>query len=109
MDLSLQGFDPIPEGTVTGKDHWMGEGVPIIGHTPVFGPPEEECMAAKDRKFTQLAADICGFRARIDAGVCPTCGGEVDQRLFTSDVERSEFEITGICKTCQDQIFKREE
>ena len=41
-ELSLKGFDPIPEGAVTGKDHWMGEGVPIIGHVPVFGPPEEE-------------------------------------------------------------------
>ena len=66
-------------------------------------------MAAKERKFTQLAADVCGFRQRLDAGQCPTCGGEVDQRLFVSDVERSEFEITGMCKTCQDSLFSRDE
>ena len=66
-------------------------------------------MSAKNRKFTQLAADICGFRARLDAGVCPTCGGEVDQRLFTSDVERSEFEITGMCSECQRKLFDRPE
>lgn len=41
-ELSFQGFDPIPEGAVTGKDHWMGEGIPVIGHTPVFGPPEDD-------------------------------------------------------------------
>ena len=38
-ELSVQGFDPIPESK-TGPDHWMGEGIPIIGHVPVFGPPE---------------------------------------------------------------------
>jgi hypothetical protein len=62
-------------------------------------------MAARDRPFTQFAADVAGFRARLDAGVCPICGGEVDQRLFVSDIERSEFEITGMCKTCQDRLF----
>ena len=65
-------------------------------------------MAAKDRAFTQLAADVCGFRARLDKGLCPTCGGEVDQRLFVSDIERAEFKITGICKTCQDRLFASE-
>ena len=62
-------------------------------------------MAAQDRFFTQIAADVCGFGSRLRAGLCPTCGQDVDQRLFVNDVERSEFAITGICKTCQDRIF----
>jgi len=41
-ELSVQGFRPLPEGKVTGPDHWMGAGIPIIGHTPVFGLPEKE-------------------------------------------------------------------
>lgn len=41
-ELSVQGFKPIPDGVTTGKDHPMGEGVPVIGHTPIFGPPEDE-------------------------------------------------------------------
>ena len=65
-------------------------------------------MPAKDRFFTQFAAEACGFKERLDSGLCPTCGGEVDQRLFTSDVERSEFEITGMCVICQQKLFSRE-
>jgi hypothetical protein len=65
-------------------------------------------MSAKERQFTQLAAEVCGFKERLNAGLCPTCGGEVDQRLFTTDADHSEFEITGMCKTCQDQLFNRE-
>jgi hypothetical protein len=36
---SVLGFDPLPADMKTGPDHPMGEGVPIIGHVPVFGPP----------------------------------------------------------------------
>jgi hypothetical protein len=33
-DIDFVGFEPINE--VTGPDHWMGEGIPVIGHRPVF-------------------------------------------------------------------------
>lgn len=33
-DIDFVGFEPINE--VTGPDHWMGEGIPVIGHMPVF-------------------------------------------------------------------------
>lgn len=41
QELSVAGFQPLPDSK-TGPDHWMGEGIPIIGHVPVFGPPEVE-------------------------------------------------------------------
>jgi hypothetical protein len=65
-------------------------------------------MAAIDRPFTKLAAEVCGFSDRLKAGLCPTCGQNVDQRLFNNDIERAEFDITGICKTCQDKLFSTE-
>ena len=62
-------------------------------------------MAAKDRFFTQLAAKICGFDKRLNAGLCPLCGGVVNPEEFKSDIERKEYQITGICALCQNQVF----
>lgn len=41
-ERSVRGFKPLPQGLVTGPDHPMGPGIPVIGHVPEFGPPEDE-------------------------------------------------------------------
>ena len=66
-------------------------------------------MAAKDRPFTQLAAQICGFDDKLNAGLCPICGKEPKLEEFEFDeASKAEFEITGICWTCQQDIFRPE-
>lgn len=41
--------------------------------------------------------------ARLEAGLCPTCGGEVKE--FRNALSRKEFEISGMCQKCQDSVF----
>lgn len=68
-------------------------------------------MSAKNRIFTQLAAQIHGAitgkptEERLKAGLCPMCGGKADIDEFRDKTSRDEFALSGICQTCQDQIF----
>lgn len=48
------------------------------------------------RIFTQ-AAD------QIRRGICPTCGKEVGE--FRDALSRKEYEISGMCQSCQDKVF----
>jgi len=45
--------------------------------------------------------------ARVDAGLCGTCGSEVGP--FRDDLSRREHRISGMCQTCQDEVFGSEE
>lgn len=50
-----------------------------------------------------------GFGDFVDAvekKKCPVCGNSVNEDEFESDLERREFKISGLCKKCQDEIFK---
>ena len=40
---------------------------------------------------------------RIDSGLCPMCGMPVG--TFNNDISRKEFEISGMCQSCQDVFF----
>ena len=42
---------------------------------------------------------------RIDKGLCPICGEKPDLSLM-DDTDLAEFGISGMCKKCQDIIFK---
>jgi len=37
---------------------------------------------------------------------CPFCKKFVNEQEFTKDIERKEFKISGLCKSCQDDFFK---
>ena len=39
--------------------------------------------------------------------ICPFCNKLVDESKFVSEIERKEFKISGLCKTCQDNFFKK--
>jgi hypothetical protein len=39
--IKFVGLRPIPEGTVTGPDHPLGEGISVFGHTPIFSREED--------------------------------------------------------------------
>ena len=40
--------------------------------------------------------------ARRNAGLCATCGGEVGE--FKDIISQKEFDITGMCQECQDEL-----
>ncbi|HLE86817.1 MAG TPA: hypothetical protein VI727_04070 [Candidatus Brocadiaceae bacterium] len=48
-----------------------------------------------------------GHQAKIDAGICTTCGGKVG--AMRDELSRKEVRISGMCQDCQDRVFGSEE
>ena len=44
---------------------------------------------------------------QIAAGMCMVCPGEA--KVFKTDLDRSEYRISGMCQECQDKVFGKEE
>lgn len=65
-------------------------------------------MPAQNRFFTSIAAEICGYGSRLKQGLCPTCGQDPQPIMLRDEDSRKEFELSGICQTCQDRIFTKE-
>lgn len=43
---------------------------------------------------------------RIEDGKCPFCGKSIDvETEFRDPLSKREFEISGLCQKCQDEIF----
>ena len=57
-------------------------------------------------KDIMQALGLGDFVKAVENHVCPGCGKPVDESEFTSDLERKEFKISGLCKKCQNQIFE---
>ena len=58
--------------------------------------------------FARMAAVICFGPAagpRMDRGACPDCGDDNPTKDIKTDVEFREFQISGLCKSCQDKVF----
>lgn len=41
----------------------------------------------------------------IEAGKCATCGKDVNENDFTDSLSRKEFNISGMCQACQNEVF----
>ena len=41
----------------------------------------------------------------VERGDCPLCKHKVDKDEFRDDLSCKEFEISGLCQACQDDIF----
>lgn len=41
----------------------------------------------------------------VEQGDCPLCRRKVDKDKFRDELSRKEFEISGLCQSCQDDIF----
>ena len=58
-------------------------------------------------KTPEIRAVIEGFfpgtAAKIASGLCPCC--EFPVGTFRDEISAKEFEISGLCQTCQDEIF----
>ena len=51
---------------------------------------------------------LAGFSREVELveqGKCPHCEKKVDTKEFDSALGLAEFEISGMCKKCQDTIF----
>lgn len=47
---------------------------------------------------------------RIKEGKCPFCGKKINpENEFRDDLSRREFNISGLCQSCQDDFFKEVE
>lgn len=41
----------------------------------------------------------------VEQGICPFCHRVVDDNEFRDRISRREFEISGLCQACQDEMF----
>ena len=41
----------------------------------------------------------------VEQGVCPLCKYKVDENEFRDEISRKEFKISGLCQSCQEDIF----
>ena len=44
----------------------------------------------------------------IDQGRCPDCGIGILADSFKNELSKKEFQISGLCQKCQDEIFVEE-
>lgn len=42
---------------------------------------------------------------KVEQGRCPFCGRQIKTEEFRDALSRKEFQISGLCQTCQDVIF----
>lgn len=51
---------------------------------------------------------MCGFEDEVndvDSGRCPFCKLTVRSTDFTDDLSLKEFQLSGLCQECQDEVF----
>lgn len=65
--------------------------------------------------IAQMNDDIMtklGYGKQVEAknnGICPQCNAKVDPTSFRDELSAREFKISGLCQTCQDEVFGVEE
>lgn len=52
------------------------------------------------------SAGFSTFVDMVDAGVCPFCKKMVDTLSFKDALSLKEYAISGLCQTCQDEVFE---
>lgn len=45
----------------------------------------------------------------VELGECPFCHIKVNIMDFKDELSRKEFSMSGLCQSCQDDVFKEEE
>jgi hypothetical protein len=60
-------------------------------------------------KMNKEIMRAAGFGKEVDAveaGVCPLCGNKIDVATeFKDDLSREEYAVSGMCQSCQDDVF----
>jgi len=53
-----------------------------------------------------------GFNREVDSielGLCPLCQKMILTEDFKDELSRREFKISGMCQSCQDDVFNQEQ
>ena len=64
-------------------------------------------MIERNPTIQQFIETLFPEAQNIKEGKCPFCGKIIDvDNEFKDDLSRREYEISGMCQTCQDEFFK---
>lgn len=44
----------------------------------------------------------------VEQGKCPFCGINTKGMVFKNEISEKEFEISGLCQSCQDETFREQ-
>lgn len=67
-------------------------------------------MSTKSKELIQFLDELSrglfgrSYSEALKANECVCCGGSAD--LFRGEIDRAEFDISGLCQECQDLVFK---
>ena len=53
--------------------------------------------------------DIVHLKERMRKGLCPLCGKPIVYAEFRDSISLQEYDISGMCQTCQDEFFDEED
>ena len=53
-----------------------------------------------------IAAGFGDAVARMENKQCTTCGIPVNEKTFVDEISVREFDISGMCQSCQDDYFR---
>ena len=59
---------------------------------------------------TKKILKMVGMKDKVDMvehGFCPTCSKPVSSLEFRDALSKKEYEISGMCQSCQDSVFGR--
>jgi hypothetical protein len=69
--------------------------------------------SSKSPELTHFLETLAGRTTSIHSNQCVQppygCGKPVDPELFRDDLSRREYAISGLCQTCQDEVFMSDE
>lgn len=57
------------------------------------------------RQWLKTSEMLGEFIARRSEHRCPFCGAPIDPNCFRDELSKREFEISGLCQSCQDEMF----
>lgn len=52
-------------------------------------------------------AGLGKFVDKVEHGFCPTCDKPVVVTDFKDELSKKEYEISGMCQKCQDEVFSK--
>lgn len=67
---------------------------------------ETRKLSTMREKLTDMLGNV---ELVVSQASCPICGSEITYDEFTDDLSVREFEISGMCQSCQDMFFDEEE
>lgn len=48
---------------------------------------------------------IAQKKKAVETGICPRCGKDASKDAYSDEVSLRESKISGLCQTCQDDVF----